>query len=63
MLNDKDYMTLIETAAAMNVSRQWLYQLLKSGNAPAHIRLGGRTLFERASVQDHCKAATRGGGG
>ena len=51
MLNKNDYMTMTEAAAALEVSRQWMYQRVKNGTAPAHIRLGGRTIFERAAVE------------
>lgn len=51
MLNKNDYMTMTEAAVALGVSRQWMYQRVKNGTAPANIQLGGRTIFERAAVE------------
>lgn len=62
MLNDKDFMTVYETAAALSISRQALYNRLKNNTAPNHIRVGDRTFFERADVERH-KQQNRAGGG
>lgn len=62
MLNDKDYMPLMEAASALGVSRQVLYKRLKNGSAPAHIRLGDRTFFERADVERHAEINPARGG-
>lgn len=48
-----DLLTVYETAAALGVSRQVLYKRLRRGVAPAHVRIGDRTYFERASVAEH----------
>ncbi|MDY3551434.1 helix-turn-helix domain-containing protein [Gemmata sp. JC717] len=56
MLNEQDYMTVYETAEALSISRQALYKRLKNGTAPAHIRVGDRTFFERADVEQQAKS-------
>ncbi len=56
MLNDNDYMTLVDAAKALNISRQWLYTRVVNGTAPAHITIGKRKFFERSAVESEAYA-------
>jgi len=55
MLNNQEYLTIVEAAAVLGVSRQVVHKRLRNGTAPAHIRLGDRTFFERGAVEAEAK--------
>jgi len=44
--------TVAEAAAAANISRSWLYQLLMAGEGPPTIKLGRRRLIRRAALDE-----------
>lgn len=50
-LNIDDFLTVQEAAEMLGVSRQTIYNRIKAGTAPAHVRLGDRLFFERADVE------------
>ena len=45
-----ELLTVQETAKLLSVSRSTVYNLMKQQNFPRPIRVGGKTLFERAKI-------------
>jgi len=49
---DKVAYSIVEAAAAVNISRSRLYELLIAGEGPPTIKLGRRRLIRRAALDE-----------
>ncbi len=62
MLKDNEFMSLLDAANALGITRQGLWARVRKGTAPAHVTVGGRTIFERADVERQTKNTPARGG-
>jgi predicted DNA-binding transcriptional regulator AlpA len=52
ILNNKDFITLVEFARIQGVSRRAVYNWLSAGIAPRHERIMGHVLFYREEAKE-----------